>query len=259
MTSRNLRFLTIILASLIQPAVSLAQVSATQPAQPTEPAGPAQPADAAIKPVKVSKPPDRNSDIYYKNKLEFSLETGYLPINIPFVYDVFVGDQYNMTPLKYTMVPTIASLRWQTGDIGGPWIFRGNFDMTFSLAVTAIPSGPETHYVAFDWGVRRNFVHRNWKTAPFFEMRGGIGDINAKEPLGVAFAQGQDLTFTYMMGSGVRYNFNSRFAISGEITYMHVSNAYLSEPRYNNYGINVYGPMIGLDIRLGKPKHTAAQ
>src|SRR5215472_5961041 len=31
-----------------------------------------------------SAPVDRNRDIYYKNKLEFALDVGWLPFNIPF-------------------------------------------------------------------------------------------------------------------------------------------------------------------------------
>jgi len=57
----------------------------------------------------------------------------------------------------------------------------------------------------------------------------------------------------------VRYNLNSRYAILFGLNYMHVSNMYLSEPKYTNYGINVYGPMFGLDVRLGKPKRASAQ
>ena len=68
------------------------------------------------------------------------------------------------------------------------------------------------------------------------------------------YAQGQDLTLTFMKGRGVRYNFSSRYAISVGMNYMHISNLYLAEPRYLNYGFNVYGPMVGLDMRLGKPK-----
>lgn len=206
-----------------------------------------------------SKPTDFNRSIYYKNKLEFGLDVGWLPINIPFVYDVFVGDGYNMTPLKYTMVPIIASLRWQTNDIGGPWILRGNFDLTFSGSITAIPRGPETRYYSFIFGIRRNFVPRRGRIAPYFDQRGGVGNIDAKEPLGVPWAQGQNLTFTYNMGCGVRYNFNPHYSFSAGVNYMHVSNAYLSEPKYTNYGINVYGPMFGIDVRLGKPHGTAAQ
>jgi hypothetical protein len=71
--------------------------------------------------------PEFHRGIYYKHRLEFGLEGGWLPINMPFVFDVFLGDGYNMTPLRYTLVPIIASVRWQLNNVGGPWIFRGNW------------------------------------------------------------------------------------------------------------------------------------
>lgn len=232
------------LACLVHPTLSLGQDGKNQPSG---------------KILRAPKPADFNRSIYYKNKLEFSLETGWLPINIPWPFDAFLGDQYNMTPLRYTLVPTIASLRWQMNDLGGPWILRGNWDLTFSGVFTAVARGPETHYEAFDMGIRRNFVRRNRRTAPYFDLRLGAGRIDAKGPLGVPYAQGQDMTFTFMLGSGMRYNFNSHYAISAGINFMHVSNLYLSEPRFYNYGINVYGPMVGLNIRLGKPRLASAQ
>ena len=195
-----------------------------------------------------------NDGIYYKNKLEFSLEGGWLPFNIPFPFDVFVGDVYDETPLQYTLVPTFASLRLQMSDVTGRWIFRGNWDLTFTGEFTAIPRGPETHYLAYDTGIRYNFVPRNWKTTPYFEVRGGVGRIDAKGPLGVPYAQGQDLTFNFLTGSGFRYNFNSKYSMEAGVTWMHISNFYLSEPKFLNYGINVYGPIFGFNVRLGKPK-----
>jgi len=200
---------------------------------------------------------DRNLDIYYRNRTEFSLDVGYHPINIPFIYDFAVGDSYNMTPLKYTLVPIVASLRWHVTNVGWRWFLRGNMDFTFSGSITAIPRGAETHYYSLDFGIRRNFVYRNWKVVPFFEQRGGAGIINAKELLGVQFAQGQNLTFTYNLGVGARYNINSKYSFSGGMNYMHISNGYLSEPAFTNYGINVYGPMFGFDMRLGKPHHSS--
>ena len=205
--------------------------------------------------IKTHEHPDINAEIYRRNRLDFALDVGWHPVNIPFIYDFAVGDSYNMTPLKYTLVPIIASLRWQVTNVGWPWIFRGNMDFTFSGSVTAIPRGPETHYFAFMFGIRRNFVHPNWKAVPFFEQRGGAGMINAKEPLGVLFAQGQNLTFTYNLGVGVRYNLNTKYSFSAGMNYMHISNGYLSQPQFTNYGINVYGPMFGLDMRLSKPRH----
>jgi hypothetical protein len=204
--------------------------------------------------VLVRNSPPINSDcsFFYKNKLEFSLEGGWFPINIPFVFDVFLGDAYNKTPLNYTLVPIIASLHWQIDDIGGPWIFRGNWDLEISGAITVIPRGPETRYFAFILGFRRNFVPRRGRFAPYFDGRLGLGHIDAKEPEGVLYAQGQDFTFTMNMGSGVRYNVNPRYSIWSGLNWMHISNLYLSEPQFANYGINVYGPMFGIDVRLGK-------
>jgi hypothetical protein len=235
---RNLTSFAVMLMCVTQLSRSVAQDSTNQPSDET---------------VRDSAPADFNRSIYYKNKLEFSLETGWLPINIPFVFDVFLGDGYTETPLKYTLVPVFGSLRWQMGDVKGPKILRGNWDLTFTGSVTAIPRGPETRYFSYIMGIRRNFVPRSWRRiAPYFDFRAGLGDIDAKGPKGVQYAQGQDFTFTLNMGSGVRYNFNPRYAISAGLNWMHISNLYLSEPRYANYGINVYGPMVGVDIRLGK-------
>lgn len=222
------------------------------------------PPSESVKPSStlIAKPPqrpDRNLDIYYRNRTEFSLDVGYHPVNIPFIYDFAVGDSYNMTPLKYTLVPIVASLRWHVTNVGWKWIFRGNMDFTFSGSITAIPRGPETHYFSLDYGIRRNFVYRNWRVVPFFEQRGGAGIIDAKEPLGVQFAQGQNLTFTYNLGVGARYNISDKYSFSAGMNYMHISNAYLSEPKFYNYGINVYGPMIGFDMRLGRPHHGVLQ
>jgi hypothetical protein len=219
--------------------------------------------------VRPPKPADFNRDIYFKNKFEFSQDVGWLPINIPFPFDFLLSDQYELYPLKYTLVPIIASLRWQIDNIKGPLILRGNWDLEVSGAVVAIPRGAETRYFAYMMGMRRNFVPRNWRATPYFDWRVGLGDINAKGPLGVPYAQGQDFTFTLNMGSGVRYNFNSRYAISAGLNWMHISNANLSEHPYEptnpnpwgfiNYGINVYGPMVGIDIQLRRHQQHSEQ
>ncbi len=196
------------------------------------------------------KRPDFNRSIYYRNKLEFSLDAGWHPINIPFPLDVFFGEAYNLYPLRYTLVPVVASLRWHVNGIGGPIILRGNWDVTFSGSYTAIPRGPETRYFSYDMGIRRNFVPRNWHATPYWDLRFGLGDINAKGPLGVYYAQGQNFTFNMNMGAGLRCNLSPRYALSLGLNYMHISNANLSAPQYSNYGINVYGPMIGIDILM---------
>ena len=246
MTNRVLVGLpALVLAFLAQPVLSMGEDPKT--------------AESSIEVFHPSKQTDFNNDIYYRNKLEYSQEVGVLPINIPFVFDAFIGDDYKQDPLHYTLVPIFPSIRWHMGKINGPSILRGNTDLTMTLSFTAIPRGPESRYGAFDLGVRRNFVHRNWRTAPYFETRGGAGFIDAQGPHGAFYGQGQDFTFTLMVGFGARYNFNPRYSIAIGGSYMHVSNAYLSQPKYWDNGINVCGPMVGFNMRIGKPKQRYVQ
>jgi len=92
---------------------------------------------------RVKRRPDFNKDIYYRNKTEFSLESGYLPINIPFVFDGLVGSPYTQWPLHYTLVPTIASLRWHVDGIWGWSVLRGNTDLTLEFGETLFSLGGE--------------------------------------------------------------------------------------------------------------------
>ncbi len=249
---RQVALFAVVLACLAHPTVATAQKDNGPLASNS------QPPDSGSDPVAVvyrsSSPDDFNRNIYYKNRLELSLETGLLPANIPFVFDFLVSDNYTRNPISYSLVPIFLSLRWQVDNVRGPSFLRGNTDLTFTSSLTVIPRGPESRYAAFDFGVRRNFVPRRWRAAPYFEARGGVGTIDAKGPKGILWAQGQDLTFTLMLGSGLRYNISPRYSVSAGVSYMHVSNAYLSEPKYEDFGINVYGPMVGIDIRLGKPR-----
>jgi hypothetical protein len=202
---------------------------------------------------------DFNKEIYCRNKLEFSVDGGWFPINIPFPFNIFEGDPYELYPLRYTLVPIVASLRWHIDGIGSRWIFRGNWDMTAGFSATAIPRGAESHYLSYDMGVRRNFVPRNSKIAPYTDLRLGLGIIDAKGPLGVYYAQGQNYTFTANLGAGVRYNINSRYGISAGLNWMHISNNNLSSPEYSNYGINVYGPQFGLNVRLRRGRRMQSE
>src|ERR1700733_6668503 len=90
MRSRKLILFALPWFCLFSAADCIAQSSDVQPSHAT---------------VEVSKhshhKPDFNEDIYQRHRRDFSFESGWLPINIPFVYDVFLGGGYNMTPLKY--------------------------------------------------------------------------------------------------------------------------------------------------------------
>jgi len=149
-----------------------------------------------------SRPADFNREIYFKHKLEFSLDTGWLPNNIPFIFNPLMGEKWAQNPLDYKLVPLIFSLRWHWGDIAGASFIHGNTHLTFSGSYTVIPRGPEHLYAAFMFGVRRNFVQRNWRIVPYTEARGGVGYTDAKGPEGVLYARGQDLTFNFILGGG---------------------------------------------------------
>jgi hypothetical protein len=229
--------------------------SAATPGDKTKSSSRIEPSIKAQTPI----PSDFNRDIYYRNKLEFALDAGWFPINIPFPFDFLERDPYDLYPLRYTLVPVVASVRWHLTNIGGRWIFRGNWDMTASFSATAIPRGAETHYFSYDMGIRRNFVPHNSKVAPYLDLRLGLGMIDAKGPLGVYYAQGQNYTFTANLGSGVRYNLSPRYGFSAGLNWMHISNNNLSSPQYSNYGINVYGPQFGFDVRLGRGRHRPSE
>lgn len=209
-----------------------------------------------------TRPRDRNRAIYYKNKLEVSLEGGALPYNTPFLFDCFSGSCARRNPLHYTLVPFLLSLRWHASNIAGPSVLRGNWEISFSGSYTMIPRGTESRYFAYVTGIRRNFVQPNSRVVPYVEGRLGVGSINAHPPQGVAHptcwtspalrfcGQGQDLDFTIGLETGARVQVNPRVAFVAGLEYMHISNLYLSEPHYENLGINNVGPALGIVIAL---------
>jgi len=232
----NLRFLTVA-------ALSLACLVLSSPSFAEEPV-----ARASEQPVLNWEPEDFNRKIYFKNKLEFAADMGYYFYNTKFIFDFIEGQNWDRPKEfpDYNLIPIILSLRWHLDDLGGPWFLRGNTDVTFSGSYTFITDGPESYYAAFMTGARYNFVQPNWRIAPYIEGRVGAGFTDARGPRGVKYSQGQDFTFTFSMGGGLRYNVDPKFSVSAGITYMHISNLYLSTEAYN-YGVNVLGPTIGVN------------
>ena len=218
MRLRKLILCSVALTCLTQAIRLIAQDSESQLSNPTAVA---------------SKRSDSNEQIYYRNKLEFSR-------------DGMASDQHSFY---------LRLCRWRWLQRDSPEIYLGTRDCRVAMAagqhrrsvdfarqlgfqlqrIRYLHSkGARDPLFCFHLRYPEDFVPRNWRVTPYFDMRGGIGDINAKEPLGVLFAQGQDLTFTYNMGAGVRYNVSPRYALSAGMNYMHISNAYLSQPAFIN-------------------------
>lgn len=222
-------------------ALSLAGLALTTPAHAEDTTARTSSATAPL-----TEPDDFNRKIYYKNKLELAFDAGHLPFNSEFVFDFLEGQNWAKLPRDYTLIPLTLSLRWHLDDLGGPGILRGNTDVTFGGNYTIIPQGPESYYAAFVTGARYNFVQPNSPVSPYLEGIVGCGFTDARGPQGVQFAQGQDFTFTFSMGGGFRFNFNPTYSVSVGYKYMHISNLYLSDAY--NYGVNVYGPTMGINI-----------
>jgi hypothetical protein len=61
------------------------------------------------------------------------------------------------------------------------------------------------------------------------------------------------------------YNLSPRYSISAGLNFMHISNLDLSEsngkPNWGvrNYGINVYGPMVGMSMELRRRRRQGGQ
>jgi hypothetical protein len=211
----------------------------------------------SVETPRVSELADFNRRIFYKNKVEFEFETGWLWFNTPLLLGPVLGDKFHRSRFvtDYTLNPYILGARWQLYDISGRSFWRGNTGVSLAGTGTVIAQGPETLFAAALAGVRYNFVQPNWRLVPYTELRVGMGFTDARQPNEKRLherlvGQGQDFTFTFMMGAGVRYDFNERYSLSAGVNYMHISNMYMSEPRYYNHGINVMGPQVGLNVGL---------
>ncbi|MBF6568070.1 MAG: acyloxyacyl hydrolase [Candidatus Binataceae bacterium] len=204
-----------------------------------------------------SAPPDSNRQIFYKNKLEASFDVSYMPWNVPLLVDPILGYGFHRSygTVNYTLIPMSLMLRWQLYDVSGRSFWRGNTELSLGGNYTSIPQGPESYYRAMLVGVRYNFVQPEWKFVPYVDLHGGFGWTNAQQPYEKAHhlrevGQGQDFTFTFIFGVGVRYDFNPRYSLSMGLAYMHISNAYLSTPQYYNHAVNVIGPNWGFNVAL---------
>jgi lipid A 3-O-deacylase len=118
-----------------------------------------------------------------------------------------------------------------TDDILSGWM-RGNFE--FQLEVLPIykvfQEGDDATGAAFTPAILKwNFLHHG-KVKPFATIGGGLLITNHDVPLNT-----NNLNFTPQGGFGVHYLTTPNRAITGEIRYLHVSNASLAN---QNSGIN---------------------
>lgn len=247
-----------VLVLLCVASAAVAEEAAYQPAGQAidSPAETSSGQSAGI-PASFSAPADFNRSIFRRNKVELAIETGALAYNTPLILDPIFGWKFKRDPSvpNYTLIPTSVLIRWQLYDPRGPWLLRGNTEFAFGAEYDAIPKGPESMYTGPLIGLRYNFIQPNARVVPYFDMRAGLGYTDAAGPWEAKhnlpdIGQGSKFTFTFMLGSGIRYDFNERYSASMAVTFKHISNLYLSEPKYFNHAVNVVGGTVGLNIAL---------
>ncbi|MCS7064174.1 MAG: acyloxyacyl hydrolase [Methylacidiphilales bacterium] len=182
---------------------------------------------ANVKPTRSLRPRGR----YEKGRMAISWQGSYMDY-LPFWRNEF----------DYTIAPQMLTFHYQVDEVSGAW-WRGNTEVTASLVFAPILRGIESRWLGFMIGTRYNFVRENWFVVPYLEGRFGVGAIDSR---GEIRAQGQDLTVSWHVGAGVRYDFNENLAVTLGASYYHISGAWLTEPEHPNHGIDVGGPTLGL-------------
>jgi hypothetical protein len=134
--------------------------------------------------------------------------------------------------------------------LGG--VLRGHTEMLFRGDYYQGLHGVENRMIGFNVGPRYNFVQPGWKIIPFvqgtvgilfadsnpFTFSTGVGSQTEQHGLG------QDFNFTFGVAVGARYDFCEDWYGALSLHYMHVSNAGLSEPAFENKAIDAVGPQI---------------
>ena len=179
------------------------------------------------------------SDFYRAGQWEYGFESAYTLRNIPFPTDWAVPN-HSRNPVDYKFVTEVLSIRYRLTNSNGPWIFRGSLAASASLVGTAIVVGPESYYGGFALGLHYDFVQPRARVVPYFELRGGPGFADSR---GQIHTQQQDLTFTYLLGAGLRYDVNRHWTVTIGALDQHLSNFYLAE---HNYGVDSLGVNIGV-------------
>ncbi len=173
-------------------------------------------------PAPVPEPPEWN-------RFEFAFETG-----------VLFGLN---NPNHYITTPEILSLRWQRKPpeqfFHTPFTFSQVW--VLSAVIVAFPHGPESHYFGLGLGPRIVLGKPGSHFSVYVDGRFAVGAIDSSGP---PYGQGQDLTFSALVGTGVNYEVNRRTKVSLGFLYEHFSNGGLSEPEVKNVGLNTVGPKL---------------
>lgn len=132
-------------------------------------------------------------------------------------------------------------------------VFRGNTEFIFRGDFYQYTFGQENRLAGLSVGPRYNFVQPGWKIVPFVEGTVGILFADSNPQIygdGQQRGLGQDFNFTFDAAVGFRYDITDDWYLRLSCDYIHVSNAGLSEPQWQNKAIDAVGPEIGVGYRF---------
>ncbi|MGD1032110.1 MAG: acyloxyacyl hydrolase [Opitutaceae bacterium] len=152
---------------------------------------------------------------------------------------------YHKNPLPYIFVTTTITWTDPLTAPAGNGILRGNWEGLLSGVATAITDGPEHHWFGGAAGLRYNFVPKDpSRWTPFIDFRGGVGGLDASN---VKYGQERDLTFTFLIGVGVRYSLTKDTSVIVQSLTQHISNGWQTHP---SEGVDLTGLAIGCRSRF---------
>lgn len=115
-----------------------------------------------------------------------------------------------------------------------------------SFVVSAILSGPDTCYLG--WAPQlRAIVPLGASRWSLYGTAGfGLGAADANESDPDDGGLGQDFTFLLTANGGIRYALSDSWSVWLGASWLHFSNAGLSEPDKQNIGVDSFGPSAGI-------------
>jgi hypothetical protein len=150
------------------------------------------------------------------------------------------------TPLSYTIVPLIVSLRippvTERPFAEGTLVFRSRI----SLLLEPIVHGPEHSYLGVAAAGELEWRGRSGRFSGFFASGGGFGWLDSKG-YEIPGGQGQDFNLNWLVHSGVRYRTRADWVYSLGAYFQHISNRGMDKI---NPGLNALGPTFGVAKRF---------
>ena len=184
-----------------------------------------------------------SNDRYQKGTLDWSFELAYLFYVIPNPWHCVLDLRFRSPNRNnYRFLTQTAGLRYRLNDVSGPSPFHVSVQLCGDIVTTEILHGPESYFIGSAFGLHFDFLERRSPVVPYLDFRFGPGGIDAAKGQN---GQQSEFEFTYLWGTGLRYDINSSLSVSVGALDQHFSTLWLT-PR------NLSVDNLGVNIRLEK-------